>query len=219
MEIHKEGHKTVLIVFIFLVLLNAGICYFIPHTILLSIVLLCSIGVFCVMLNFFRHSPYKYTGPTRDIVIAPADGKIVVVEEVFEPEYFHEKRMQVSIFMGITNVHVNWVPVEGTVTHLSYQKGRFQAAYLPKSSTENERSSIVIERANGEQILVRQIAGAMARRIVTYVKTGQPCFINDELGFIKFGSRVDIFLPLNTDIRVKLDEKIYGNHTIIAQLR
>ena len=218
MEIHKEGHKTVLIVFIFLILLNVGICCFVSHTFLLAFIILCSIGVLCIMLNFFRHSSSKYAGPTHDIVIAPADGKVVVVEEVFEPEYFHEKRMQVSIFMGITNVHVNWVPVEGTVVHFSYQKGRFQAAYLPKSSTDNERTTIAIERANGEQILVRQIAGAMARRIVTYLKTGQTCRINDELGFIKFGSRVDLFLPLNADIRVKLDEKVYGNQTIIARL-
>ncbi|MCL1938550.1 MAG: phosphatidylserine decarboxylase family protein [Candidatus Azobacteroides sp.] len=218
MKIHKEGRKTVLIAFIFLILLNAGVYHFAADILIVFVILALSIGAFCCLLNFFRDSTCIHKEDTHNIVISPADGKIVVIEEVFEPEYFEAKRLQVSVFMNITDVHVNWVPVDGTVIHSSYQKGRFQAAYLPKSSAENERSSVVIERGNGDQILVRQIAGAMARRVVTYVQVGHPCHINEELGFIKFGSRVDLFLPLNADIRVKLDEKVRGNKTIIALL-
>jgi phosphatidylserine decarboxylase len=158
-------------------------------------------------------------GDAEDIVVSPADGTIVVLEEVYEAEYFHEKRIQISVFMGITNVHVNWIPIEGKIIHSSHQNGRFRAAYLPKSSIDNERSTVVIERDNGEQILVRQIAGAMARRIVTYAKVGQMCHINEQLGFIKFGSRVDIFLPLTAKIEVEIDQKVYGNQTIIAQFK
>jgi phosphatidylserine decarboxylase len=171
------------------------------------------------VLNFFKWPHCIYTEETKDVVIAPADGRIVVIEEVFETEYFQAPRLQLSVFMGITNVHVNWIPVNGTVIHSSYQEGRFQAAFLPKSSAENERSSVVIETDYGERILVRQIAGAMARRIVTYAKPGQRCHINEQLGFIKFGSRVDIFLPLDADIQVALHQRVYGNQTVIARLK
>jgi phosphatidylserine decarboxylase len=152
------------------------------------------------------------------MIVAPADGTIVVIEEVTENEYFHEKRLQVSVFMSLFNAHINWIPCDGKVIHSSHQKGRFMAAYLPKSSTENERSTIVIERENGDQILVRQIAGAMAKRIVTYAKPGKTCEINQQLGFIKFGSRVDLFLPLHADIKVDLDVGVKGNSTLIALL-
>ncbi|MCC8147080.1 MAG: phosphatidylserine decarboxylase family protein, partial [Bacteroidales bacterium] len=168
---------------------------------------------------FFRSPHCIFTGKTKNVVVAPADGTIVVVEEVFEAEYFQEKKLQVSVFMSITNVHVNWIPVDGKIIHYSHQNGRFMAAYLPKSSTENERSTVVIKRENGEEILVRQIAGAMAKRIVTYAEEGQDCHINEQLGFIKFGSRVDLFLPLDTDIKVELDQKVYGNQTIIVYLK
>jgi phosphatidylserine decarboxylase len=172
-----------------------------------------------LILNFFRTPKRLYKESVENTVIAPADGRIVVIEEVTENEYFRDKRIQVSIFMSAFDAHVNWVPVEGTIIHSSHQKGRFMAAYLPKSSTENERSTIVIQRDNGEQILVRQIAGAMAKRIVTYAKPNQKCRINEQLGFIKFGSRVDLFLPLDTEIKVQLDEKVKGNQTVIAQLK
>lgn len=218
MRIHKEGYKIIFFTFVLLVLLNSTLYYFAFNTFFFYFILAISIGIFCIILNFFKSPHCKFTGDTNNIVIAPADGTIVVTEEVFEAEYFQEKKLQVSIFMSVTNVHVNWVPVNGKVIHYSHQNGRFMAAYLPKSSTENERSTIVIERKNGDRILVRQIAGAMAKRIVTYVKEGQECHINEELGFIKFGSRVDIFLPLNTKIEVNLDQKVYGNQTIIAKL-
>ncbi|MDR0428082.1 MAG: phosphatidylserine decarboxylase family protein [Dysgonamonadaceae bacterium] len=219
MRIHKEGHFVIFSTFLFFVLLNAALYYYASHTLFFYFVLIASIGIFSVTLNFFR-SPYCiYSDNTQNIVVAPADGTIVVIEEVFEAEYFQEKRLQVSVFMSITNVHINWIPVDGKIIHYSYQKGRFMAAYLPKSSTENERSSIAIERKNGDVILVRQIAGAMARRIVTYAREGQDCRINEQLGFIKFGSRVDLFLPLDADIQVELDQKVFGNQTIIARLK
>jgi phosphatidylserine decarboxylase len=219
MKVHKEGHFIIAIIFLFLALLNGGLYYFLFCNFFFYFVLLLSIIFFCCVLNFFKSPHCIYTGETQDIVIAPADGKIVVIEEVFEPEYFQEQRLQISVFMGITNVHVNWVPVEGKVIRYYHQKGRHQAAFLPKSSTENERSTIVIERNTGEKILVRQIAGAIAKRITTYVKEGEECHINEQLGFIKFGSRVDIFLPLNVEVAVKLDQKVWGNQTVIAQLK
>ncbi|GHT40721.1 phosphatidylserine decarboxylase proenzyme [Bacteroidia bacterium] len=219
MKIHKEGRNIIITVFILLALLNVGLGFFASRDLFFIFILAVSIALFCVVVNFFRNPHCTYTGETEGIVIAPADGRIVVIEEVFETEYFQEKKLQISIFMGITNVHVNWIPINGKIIHSSHQKGRFRAAYLPKSSTENERSTVVIERENGTQIMVRQIAGAMAKRIVTYAKAGQECHINDQLGFIKFGSRVDIFLPLDSEIQVELDQKVYGNQDIIARLQ
>lgn len=219
MRIHKEGYRIIFAVFIFLLLLN-GVFYFFASKILLFyfILLVSSLALYAV-LNFFKNPRSIFTGDAEDIVVSPADGTIVVVEEVYEAEYFHEKKIQISVFMGITNVHVNWIPLEGKIIHSSHQNGKFRAAYLPKSSIDNERSTVVIERDNGEQVLVRQIAGAMARRIVTYAKVGQMCHINEQLGFIKFGSRVDIFLPLTAKIEVEIDQKVYGNQTIIAQFK
>ena len=220
MRIHKEGYKIILITFCILASLNALLYYLASNTLLFYFILGISVFAFSIILNFFR-SPCRACPVEKkeNIVVAPADGTIVVVEEVFEAEYFHEKRLQVSIFMSVFNVHINWIPANGKIIHSSHQKGRFMAAYLPKSSTENERSTVVIERENGEQILVRQIAGAMAKRIVTYAQVDQKCQISDQLGFIKFGSRVDLFLPLDTEIKVELDQKVYGNQTIIAQLK
>jgi phosphatidylserine decarboxylase len=170
-----------------------------------------------MIVNFFRSPNRIFKDYKSGAIVAPADGTIVVVEEVEENEYFHDKRIQVSIFMSLFNAHVNWIPCDGKIIEYKYQPGRFMAAYLPKSSTENERSTIVIELDNGEKVLVRQIAGAMAKRIVTYVKNGEQCRINQQLGFIKFGSRVDLFLPLHTDVKVELDAGVKGNQTLIAQ--
>jgi phosphatidylserine decarboxylase len=180
--------------------------------------LLLSIGLAVMIINFFRSPNRVYANYKPGTIVAPADGTIVVVEEVDENEYFHGKRLQVSIFMSLFNAHVNWIPCNGKIIEYKYQPGRFRAAYLPKSSTENERSTIVIELDNGEKILVRQIAGAMAKRIVTYAKTGEYCRFNQQLGFIKFGSRVDLLLPLHADVKVKLDEGVKGNRTLIAQI-
>jgi phosphatidylserine decarboxylase len=218
MKIHREGHKIIIYTIILLLVLNVLLYRVASRSLLFYFILLLSLGVFALILNFFRSPNRVFTGKTQDTVVAPADGTVVVIEEVMENEYFHEKRLQVSVFMSLFNAHVNWVPCDGKIVHCSHQNGRFMAAYLPKSSTENERSTIVIERDNGEQILVRQIAGAMAKRIVTYVKPGQKYQINQQLGFIKFGSRVDLFLPLNADIKVELDASVKGNRTLIAQL-
>ena len=217
MKIHKEGNNILIYTFIILLLLNYTLYRVAYNSLLFYFVLLISVGILLLLLNFFRCPKRIIHEYHENTVVAPADGTIVVIEEVMENDFFHEKRLQVSIFMTIFNAHINWVPCDGKVTHFSYQKGRFMAAYLPKSSTENERTSIIIERKNGDQILVRQIAGAMAKRIVTYVKAGQKCSINQQLGFIKFGSRVDLFLPLHTKIDVNLGDSVRGNKTLIAQ--
>jgi len=175
--------------------------------------------LFTIVLNFFRNPSCIFTTSEEGIVVAPADGTIVVIEDAEENEYFRDQRMQISIFMSLFDAHVNWYPISGKITHTSYQTGRFMAAYLPKSSEENERSSVVIQTANGTEILVRQIAGAMAKRIVTYGKKDQLCRINEQMGFIKFGSRVDIFLPLDTEILVGIDQKVKGNQTPIARMK
>ena len=153
------------------------------------------------------------------VVVAPADGKVVVVEEVDEDEYFHDRRLMVSIFMSLFNVHANWFPVCGKVVSVHHQDGNFHKAWLPKASEENEHADVMIETANGVRILCRQIAGAVARRIVTYAKEGEDCEIDDHLGFIKFGSRVDVYLPLGTDVLVKMGQSTTGDQTIIAKLK
>ena len=141
------------------------------------------------------------------------------IEEVDEHEYFHDRRLLVSIFMSVLNVHANWYPVDGVVKKVGHQDGRYQAAWLPKSSTENERSMVVIETPEGAEVMARQIAGAMARRIVTYAEAGEDCYIDEHMGFIKFGSRVDVYLPLGTDVLVNLGDRTVGNETIIAKLK
>ncbi len=175
-------------------------------------------AVYLVVINFFRCPIRIYEGDTENLVLAPADGKIVVVEEVEENEYFHDRRIMVSIFMSLFNVHANWVPVDGTIKMVRHHNGRFSAAWLPKASLDNERSTVVIEAENGTEILLRQVAGAMARRIVTYPAEGEDCFIDEHLGFIKFGSRVDVYLPLGTEVLVSHGQKTTGNQTIIAKL-
>ena len=218
MNIHQEGQNIRITLCIILLILNRLIHYFINIHYVSIPFLVISIIFFLLVLNFFRSPKRHYKGDIENSIVAPADGTIVAVEEVMENEYFHDKRIQVSIFMSIFNVHANWFPVNGTVTHVSHQNGRFMAAYLPKSSTENERSTVVIKTDKGEEILMRQIAGAMARRIVTYAEVGDKCHINEHMGFIKFGSRVDVFLPLGTEVLVKLNDKTTGNITQIARL-
>jgi phosphatidylserine decarboxylase len=186
--------------------------------ILTTVTIIVSLGFFSFFTYFFRISDRTHIADDNYIV-APADGKIVVIEPTVENGLLKEKRIQVSIFMSVFNVHANWFPIAGNVKHVSHQNGRYMAAYLPKSSTENERSTILIEAKNKQTILVRQIAGALARRIVTYAKEGQACNINEQLGYIKFGSRVDLFLPLDAEILVELGEETVGNETIIAKLK
>ena len=176
--------------------------------------------IYLVVLNFFR-CPVRYLDveDTTKLVVAPADGHVVVVEEVDEDRYFHDRRIMVSIFMSLFNVHANWFPVDGKVTTVRHFNGNYHKAWLPKASEENEHADVIIETPEGVSILCRQIAGAVARRIVTYAKEGEDCEIDDHLGFIKFGSRVDVYLPLGTEICVKMGQSTTGDQTIIAKLQ
>jgi len=218
MKVHHEGTGILVTAFIALSALNGSLLYLCKKCFFTYLILGISIAFFLAILNFFR-SPYRrFTGNMDDSVVAPADGRVVAIEEVYEPEYFKDKRLQVSVFMSVLNVHANWFPVNGIVRMTKHHKGRFQAAWLPKSSTENERSTMLIEREDGTEILVRQIAGALARRIVTYPKVGETAHIDEHFGFIKFGSRVDVYLPVGTKILVEMDQRVTGNQTIIANL-
>lgn len=176
--------------------------------------------VYGIVLNFYQ-CPIRYFNmeDTEKIVVAPADGKVVVIEEVEENQYFHDKRLMVSIFMSLFNVHANWFPVDGKVKFVHHQDGNFHKAWLPKASEENEHADIMITTEDGTDVLCRQIAGAVARRIVTYAKEGEDCYIDEHLGFIKLGSRVDVFLPIGTEICVKMGQKTVGDQTIIAKLK
>lgn len=218
MKVHHEGRGVLTIYFIILVLLNGILWHFSRHTFLSYIVGGASLALFGIVLNFYR-SPYRqFKGNTDGIVVASADGKVVAIEEVYEGEYFKDKRIVVSVFMSPFNVHANWYPINGKVLLTKHHEGRFMAAYLPKSSTENERSTVVMETEDGRhQILLRQVAGAMARRIVTYAEVGESAHIDEHLGFIKLGSRVDVYLPLGTEILVEMDQKVTGNQTVIAK--
>ena len=216
-KIHKEGRLIIGSLVLVLLLLNLYI--YTQFTLWASIVnIVISAFLLFFFAYFFRNPPRKVKIDDDSLVVAPADGTIVVVEPVTELEYFGEKRMQVSIFMSVFNVHANWYPVKGTVIKSVHHSGRHIAAFLPKSSTENERSTVVIETEAKTQILVRQIAGALARRIVTYAHTGKKCHLNEHLGFIKFGSRVDLYFPMDTEIFVQVGDVTTGNETIIARL-
>lgn len=218
-RLHHEGNHTLIAGGISLLLLNLLICYaFRDHLTFTHIVVGLSIVLYAVLVNFFRCPVRRFEGDTERTVVASADGKVVVIEEVEENEYFHDKRIMVSIFMSLFNVHNNWIPCDGTIKVAKHHSGRFRAAWLPKASTENERSTVVITTPEGEDILVRQVAGAMARRIVTYVNEGEECSIDDHMGFIKFGSRVDVYLPLTAKIHVQMGQKAVGNETVIATL-
>ena len=174
--------------------------------------------LYAIAVNFFRCPFRSFNGETEGTVLAAADGRIVVIEEVDENEYFHDRRLMISIFMSITNVHANWFPVEGVVKKVVHHNGNFHKAWLPKASTENERSTVVIETEDGQEVLVRQIAGAVARRIVTYARENEDCYFDEHMGFIKFGSRVDVYLPLDSEVLVKMGQATVGNQTIIAKL-
>ncbi len=217
-RLHQEGTHILVSAAVILLIINIGLYWGIACKWPFYIVALGSLFLYSMMVNFFRCPIRLFNKDTEKIVVAPADGRIVVVEEVDEHEFFHDRRLMVSIFMGITNVHANWYPVDGTVTHVSHQNGRFLKAWLPKASTENERSTIVIETPEGHTVMARQIAGAVARRIVTYAEVGEECYIDEHMGFIKFGSRVDVYLPLGTEVCVKMGQKTVGNQTVIAKL-
>ena len=215
MKIHPEGYIIILVSFLILVCINLIIRYFWPHQWLTILLAMVSSVFFCLVLWFFRN-PDRTLVPDDNKIFAPADGKIVAIEEVEEIEYFRDRRIQVSIFMSPLNVHVNRYPVNGEVTYTKYHPGKYMVAWHPKSSLLNERSTVVIKAPNGQEILVRQIAGTVARRIVTYSKAGDQAVQGTDFGFIKFGSRVDIFLPLDAKINVGLDQISKGNQTVIA---
>lgn len=216
-RIHREGRGLIATLTLLIFVVNVPLFMYMPNwvgaiTLLLSAVLL-------VFVTYFFRNPTRVVEVGDDnLLVCPADGRVVVVEPTMENEYFHDKRLQVSIFMSPFNVHANWYPVEGTVLVSEHQDGRHQGAWLPKSSTENERSLVVIEAPSKVQLAVRQIAGAMARRIVTYAKPGHQAQRNEHFGFIKFGSRVDLYLPLDTEIFVTVGEAVTGNETIIGRL-
>ena len=218
-RIHREGTGILITSAILLLGINALVLWTCDYKILFYIVAAITIVFYMLMVNFFRCPIRLFEGDTEKIVVAPADGKIVVIEEVDEHEYFHDKRLMISICMDVTNVHANWYPVDGVVKHVGHQNGKFMKAWLPKASTENERSMVVIETPEGHTVMARQIAGAVARRIVTYAKAGEECYIDEHMGFIKFGSRVDVYLPLGTEVCVEMGQKTTGNQTIIAKLK
>ncbi|GGJ92857.1 MULTISPECIES: phosphatidylserine decarboxylase family protein [Parabacteroides] len=218
MKVHKEGTGLLLTLFTVLFVVNVALYHTVGKGILFYTVATISTILFLLILNFFRSPFRRFPYDSEGLVIAPADGTIVAIEEVMENEILHRQCLQISIFMSVFNVHANWFPVNGTVKHVSHNNGRFMAAYLPKSSTENERSAVVITTKNGVDVLARQIAGALARRIVTYAKVGEKCHVDEQMGFIKFGSRVDVYLPVGTEVLIEMDQKVTGNQTPIARL-
>ena len=215
MRFHKEGRTIITGTLIGIVALNLLMMWVAPQFIGISLAV--SIIVLILVLQFFRNPVREIVVSDNNVIYAPADGKIVVIEEAEENEYFKDKRLQVSIFMSPTNVHVNRNPVSGTINYFKYHPGKYLVAWHPKSSTENERTTTVIDNGNVE-ILLRQIAGALAKRIVNYVEKGDKVTQGADMGFIKFGSRVDLFLPLGTKVKVEMGQKVRGNLTVIAEL-
>ncbi|MEO6869734.1 MAG: phosphatidylserine decarboxylase family protein [Ginsengibacter sp.] len=218
MNIHKEGYKSIALAALIFGAINVVFFYFFSASLpLVSWIVF--IGTFLLLLfiiSFFR-SPKRQFTVAHHQVICPADGKVVVIEEINEPEYFKDKRLQVSIFMSPANVHINRIPMSGIVEYSKYHKGKYLVAWNPKSSTENERHSVVIKSDNAE-ILVKQIAGALAKRIVNYLTVGQQVQQGNEMGFIKFGSRVDVILPAGTQLNVSLNQMVKGGVTVLATI-
>jgi phosphatidylserine decarboxylase len=216
MRIHKEGFGVIAVAFLIWLVLNVLVgmseeLYFRVFTILATTPML------IFVLRFFRY-PRRNIHLNPKSVLSPCDGQIVVIEETFEAEYFNDRRLQVSVFMSVYNVHINWIPVPGIVKYFRHHSGNFMAAYLPKSSTENERATTVIQMEDGTEVLVRQIAGAVAKRIISYPSVNTKVNQKNELGFIRFGSRVDLFLPVGTKISVELCQNVIGSQTVIADL-
>ncbi|MDE6226621.1 MAG: phosphatidylserine decarboxylase family protein [Muribaculaceae bacterium] len=219
MKIHREGTNILILLFIVLAALNAPVWLFMPPYTIPGVFSAISIVVYLFVFNFFRCPKRKYRGPRKNMVVSSVDGRVVAIERVFEPEYLKSEAIMLSVFMSPLNVHANWYPVDGTVEYVRHHRGRFLSAYLPKSSTENERSTIGIVTNGGARLTVRQIAGAMARRIVTYARKGHEANIDGHLGFIKFGSRVDLYLPLDSEILVEMKQNVKGGITPVARLK
>ncbi len=217
-RIHNEGRTDLFYALLFIIAVGA-ILWKAFDTVVPFVLFMVVFGsVWLLMLNFYRCPIRSFNADTEKIVVAPADGKIVVIEETEENVYFHDKRLMISIFMSPLNVHANWFPIDGKVKFVKHFNGNFHKAWLPKASEENEHADIMIETPDGQDVLVRQIAGAMARRIVTYAKEDEECYIDEHLGFIKLGSRVDVFLPLGTKVEVNMGQPTTGDQTVIAIL-
>lgn len=218
MGIHREG-KTWLLVSLILWFSVTIVLYFVNAPIIVFSIVSSLLGlVFLLLLQFFR-VPYRVLQINHEHILSPADGKVVVIERTYEPEYLKKEVIQISIFMSPFNVHKNWYPVSGKIEYCKYHPGKYLVAWHPKSSTENERNTIVIRRNDNKKILVRQIAGILARKICCYAKENHIIQQGDELGFIKFGSRVDVFLPLESEVKVKINDKVKGSQTILALLK
>ncbi len=214
MTIHKEGYPTLIYGFLGLLALNIILYLYVPG--LFYLVLTLSILVYIFLISFFRSPDRSITDKDNSTILSPCDGKVVVIEQVFEPEFLKEKCIQISIFMSPLNVHINWIPTDADILYSKYHPGKFLVAWHPKASTDNERTTICYQQ-NGKKLLLRQVAGAMARRIVNYAKEGDHFEQGQQLGFIKFGSRVDLFLPLDAELHVKIGDKVTGNRSIIAR--
>lgn len=219
-KIHHEGTEILIVGALVLAALNVPLWLWLCDDYMIAPIVIgvASIVFYFLVVNFFRSPRRNFQGNTENAVVASADGKVVALEKVYEPEVLKCEVIQLSVFMSPTNVHANWFPVNGKVIYTAHHNGRYQAAWLPKSSTENERSTVVIETPTGQRILMRQIAGAMARRIVTYAQVGTEANIEDHMGFIKFGSRVDLYLPIGTEILVKLGDKTTGGISLLGLL-
>ena len=219
-KIHREGTNTLILLLVALMAVNVPLWYWLRCnlTFIPVVITVASAVFYLFVVNFFRSPRRHFPGNPLNAVVSAADGKVVALEEVMENEYLHCRCIQLSVFMSPANVHANWFPVDGEVIYSKHHSGRFMAAYLPKSSTENERSTVVIRTPSGQDILMRQVAGAMARRIVTYSRKGHKADIDGHLGFIKFGSRVDLYLPLDAEILVEMKQGVRGGVTPVARL-
>lgn len=217
-KIHHEGTSVLISLMAILLIINIPLWLWVRPFVWAIAVTVISAVLYLVAVNFFRSPRRTFIGDRLNAVVSSADGTVVALEETFEDEFLHCRCIQLSVFMSLFNVHANWFPVDGEVTYVKHHPGRFMAAYLPKSSTENERSTVVIRTPEGQPILMRQIAGAMARRIVTYARPGDEASIEDHMGFIKFGSRIDLYLPLGTEILTNIGAKTTGGITQVARL-
>jgi len=214
--LHKEGHKIIFFTLVIVIVLSLLADYFVPNSYIRGGIIISLIILLILILQFFRN-PKRNFIKEKNQILSPVDGKVVVIEEVFEKEFFNEKRLQISVFMSPLNVHVTRYPVGGKVVYSKYHPGKFLVAWHPKSSEENERTTVVVESESFGNVLHRQIAGALAKRIVNYAKEGESVEQTDDSGFIKFGSRVDVFLPIDTKINVSLNQKVKGGVTVLAE--
>lgn len=217
-KIHHEGTNILIISMLLLVAINVPLWLCASAKAIAITVTVITGILYLLTVNFFRSPRRHFTGDETNVVVSSVDGRVVALEEVYEPDVLKCRCLQLSVFMSVLNVHANWYPVNGKVKHASHQSGRYMSAYLPKASTENERSTVLIETESGQNVLVRQIAGAVARRIVTYAEPGDVARIDEHLGFIKFGSRVDIYLPLGTEVFVRIGDTTVGGVTEVARL-